>query len=222
MKNKHFVIIGLGRFGTSIATTLYNLGQHVLAIDINEDRIQEIADNVTHAIQLDATDENVLKTLGLRNFDVAIVTIGTNIQASTMVTLLVKEMGVKYIVGKATSDLHAKILYKIGADRVILPEQDMGIRVAHHLVSSNILDYIELPSDYSMIELEPLDEWLNKSIRDIEIRCKYGINIVAIKNDKSIDVSPSANYIIKRTDILVALGSNKDLNKFETLIGKKN
>lgn len=222
MKNKQFIIIGLGRFGASIAKTLYNLGQDVLAIDLNGDRIQEIADNVTHAIQIDATDENILKTLGIRNFDVAIVTIGTNIQASTMVTLLVKEMGVRYIVAKATSDLHAKILYKIGADKVILPEQDMGIRVAHHLVSSNILDYIELPSDYSMIELEPLDEWLNESIRDIEIRGKYGINIVAIKNDKNIDVSPPANYIIKSTDILIALGSNKDLNKFKNVLGKKS
>jgi trk system potassium uptake protein TrkA len=221
LKNKQFIIIGLGRFGTSIAKTLYDLNQDVLAVDINEDRIQEIADNVTHAIQMDATDESVLKTLGIRNFDVAIVTIGTNIQASTMITLLVKEMGVKYIVAKATSDIQAKILYKIGADRVILPEQDMGIRVAHHLVSSNILDYIELPSDYSMIELKPLDEWCNKSLRDIQIRKKYGINIVAIKSNKNIDVSPPADYIIKSSDILVALGSNKDLNKFKALIVEK-
>ncbi|MDF2884906.1 MAG: TrkA family potassium uptake protein, partial [Clostridiaceae bacterium] len=112
-------------------------------------------------------------------------------------------------------------LYKIGADRVILPEQDMGIRVAHHLVSSNILDYIELPSDYSMIELKPLDEWCNKSLRDIQIRKKYGINIVAIKSNKNIDVSPPADYIIKSSDILVALGSNKDLNKFKALIVEK-
>lgn len=218
MKNKQFIIIGLGRFGISIAKTLYKLGQDVLAIDINEDKVQEIADNVTHAVQMDATDENSLKTLGIGNFDVAIVTIGTNIQASTMVTLLVKEFGLKYIVAKATSDMHSKILYKIGADRVILPEKDMGTRVAHHLVSSNILDYIELPSEYSMLELKPLSEWFNKSIRDIHIRGKYGLNVVAIKSDTSINVSPSADYIIKSNDILLVLGANKDLSRFESAI----
>ncbi|MVX65366.1 potassium channel family protein [Clostridium chromiireducens] len=218
MKKKQFITIGLGRFGASIAKTIYSLGQDVLVIDISEDKIQEIVDNVTHAVQMDATDENALKCLGVSNFDVAIVTIGSNIQASTMVTLLVKEMGVKYIVAKATSDLHAKILYKIGADKVILPEQDMGIRVAHNLVSSNILDHIELSSDYGMIELEPPYEWINKSLRDIKIRGKYGINIVAIKGDKNVNISPSADYIIKNTDILVALGSNEDLSKFESII----
>lgn len=218
MKNKQFIIVGLGRFGSSIAKTLYKLEQDVLAIDINEDNVQDIADNVTHAIQMDATDENALKTLGIGNFDVAIVTIGTNLQASTMITLLLKEMGVKYIVAKATIDLHAKILYKIGADKVILPEQDMGIRVAHNLVSSNILDYIDLPSEYSMLELKPLNEWFNKSIREIHIRGKYGINVVAIKNDESINVSPPADYIIKSNDILLVLGANKDLSRFETAI----
>lgn len=220
MAQKQFVIIGLGRFGTSIAKTVYNLGHDVLAIDNDEDKIQEIVDNVTHAVQMDATDESALRTLGVRNFDVAVVTIGSNIQASIMVTLLLKEMGVKYIVAKGTSDLQAKVLYKIGADRVILPEQDMGARVAHNLVSSNILDYIELSSEYSMIEIESLKEWRNKSLKDIRIRAKYGINVVAIKNDQSINVSPSADYIIKDKDILVALGSSEDLNRFEGMIGK--
>ena len=144
MSNKQFVIIGLGRFGSSIAKTLYSLGNDVLAIDKDEDIVQEIADSVTHAVQLDATDENALRSLGIRNFDVAVVTIGDNIQSSIMATLLVKELGVKYIIAKGHSDLHAKVLYKIGADRVVLPEKDMGIRVAHNLVSANILDYIEL------------------------------------------------------------------------------
>lgn len=220
MAQKQFVVIGLGRFGTSIAKTIYNLGHDVLAIDNDEDKIQEIVDNVTHAVQMDATDESALKTLGIRNFDVAIVTIGSNIQASILVTLLLKEMGVKYIVAKGTSDLQAKVLYKIGADRVILPEQDMGIRVAHNLVSSNILDYIELSSEYSMIEIESLKEWYNKSLKDIRIRAKYGINVVAIKNDQSINVSPSADYVIKDKDILVALGSSEDLNRFEGMIGR--
>ncbi|AWK52439.1 potassium transporter Trk [Clostridium beijerinckii] len=221
MAKKQFVIIGLGRFGASIAKTIYNLGHDVLAIDTNEDKIQEIVDNVTHAVQMDATDENALRTLGIRNFDVAVVTIGSNIQASIMVTLLVKEMGVKYILAKGTSDLQAKVLYKIGADRVILPEKDMGTRVAHNLVSSNILDYIELSSEYSMIEIQPLDEWYNKSLKDTKIRAKYGINIVAVKTEHNINVSPSADYVIKHTDVLVALGSSSDLIKFEGMIGKK-
>lgn len=221
MAKKQFVIIGLGRFGSSIAKTIYNLGHDVLAIDSDEDKIQEIVDNVTHAVQMDATDENALKTLGIRNFDVAVVTIGSNIQASIMVTLLVKELGVKYIVAKGTSDLQAKVLYKIGADRVILPEQDMGVRVAHNLVASNILDFIELSSEYSMVEVRPLDEWYNKSLKDIRIRGDYGINVVAIKNEHNINVSPSADYVIKNTDVLVALGSSEDLSKFESMIGKK-
>lgn len=220
MAQKQFVIIGLGRFGTSIAKTIYNLGHDVLAIDNDEDKIQEIVDDVTHAVQMDATDESALKTLGVRNFDVAVVTIGSNIQASILVTLLLKEMGVKYIIAKGTSDLQAKVLYKIGADKVILPEQDMGIRVAHNLVSSNILDYIELSSEYSMIEIESLKEWYNKSLKDIRIRAKYGINVVAIKNNQSINVSPAADYVIKEKDILVALGSSEDLNRFESMIGK--
>jgi len=221
MAKKQFVIIGLGRFGSSIAKTVYNLGHDVLAIDISEDKIQEIVDNVTHAVQLDATDENALRTLGIRNFDVAVVTIGSNIQASIMVTLLVKEMGVKYILAKGTSELQAKVLYKIGADRVILPEQDMGTRVAHNLVASNILDYIELSSEYSMIEIEPLKEWYNKSLKDTRIRADYGINVVAIKTEHNINVSPSADYVIKDKDVLVALGSSEDLGKFEGMMGKK-
>lgn len=221
MAKKQFVIIGLGRFGSSIAKTVYNLGHDVLAIDTSEERIQEIVDNVTHAVQMDATDENALRTLGIRNFDVAVVTIGSNIQASIMVTLLVKEMGVKYILAKGTSELQAKVLYKIGADRVILPEQDMGTRVAHNLVSSNILDYIELSSEYSMIEIEPLDEWYNKSLKDTKIRAHYGINVVAIKTDHHVNISPSADYVIKNRDVLVALGSSEDLGKFEDMIGKK-
>lgn len=222
MGKKQFVVFGLGRFGASIAKTVYNLGHDVLVIDTDEDRIQEIADNVTHAVQMDATDENSLRTLGIRNFDVAVVTIGSNMQASIMATLLVKEMGVKYIVAKANSELHAKVLYKIGADRVILPEQDMGIRVAHNLVSSNILDYIELSAEYSMVEIEALSEWNNKSIKDIKIRGKYGINVVAIKSGQNINVSPSAEYVIKDKDVLVALGSTEDLSKFESMIGKKS
>ena len=218
MSSKQFVIIGLGRFGSSVAKTLYALGHDVLAIDSNEDLVQEISDSVTHAVQMDATDENALRTLGLRNFDVAVVTIGANIQASVMATLLVKDMGIKYIIAKGNSDLHAKVLYKIGADRVILPEKDMGVRVAHNLVSSSILDYIELSPDYSIIEIESPKEWYGKSMKELSLRSKYGINVMAIKRNNEVNISPDADDVINKDDIVVAIGSAEDLTKLEGLI----
>lgn len=220
MIKKQFVIIGLGRFGSSIAETLYTLGNDVLVIDKDEDLIQDISDKVTHAVQMDATDEGALRTLGLRNFDVAVVTIGSNIQASVMATLLVKELGVKYIIAKGNSDLHAKVLYKIGADRVILPEKDMGVRVAHNLVSESILDFIELSPDYSIMEIEAPEEWQNKTIRELKLRSKYGINVMAIKRDDEISLSPPADFVVEGKDIFVAIGSAEDLSKLEGMIVK--
>lgn len=220
-KNKQFVVIGLGRFGESVAKTLYGLGHDVLAIDMDEDMVQEISDSVTHAVQMDATDESALRTLGLRNFDVAVVTIGSNIQASVMVTLLVKELGVKYIIAKGQSDLHAKVLYKIGADRVVLPEKDMGVRVAHNLVSASILDYIELSPDYSIMEMKALEEWNGKTLTELKLRSKYGINVMAIKKDDDINISPSADEIISADDIIVAIGSAEDLAKIEEIMAKQ-
>ena len=222
MANKQFVIIGLGRFGSSIAKTLYSLGNDVLAIDKDEDIVQEIADSVTHAVQLDATDENALRALGIRNFDVAVVTIGDNIQSSIMATLLVKELGVKYIIAKGHSDLHAKVLYKIGADRVVLPEKDMGVRVAHNLVSANILDYIELSEDYSVMEIQVLDEWSGKTLNELRLRSKYGINVMAIKRGDEVNLSPSAEDIIEDNDVIAAIGSAEDLNRLEGMIAKSN
>lgn len=219
MNKKQFVVVGLGRFGESLAKTVYDLGHDVLVIDMDEEKIADIADYVTHAVQMDATDENALKKLGVSNFDVAIVTIGSDIQASVMSTLLMREMGVKYVIAKGHSDLHAKVLYKIGADKVILPEKDMGKRVAHNLISSNILDYIELSSEYSIMEIEAPDSWVQKSLRGLELRKKYGINVVAIKDGSRVNVSPGADEIIKKNDIIVALGSTKDLGKLEGAIG---
>lgn len=220
MNKKQFVVIGLGRFGRSVAETLYELGNDVLVIDKNEEAVQDMANSVTHAVQMDATDENSLRTLGISNFDVAVVTVGSDIQASVMTTLLVKELGVKYIIAKGKSDLHAKVLYKIGADKVILPEKDMGVRVAHNLVSSNILDYIELSPDYSVIEIDTPAIWYNKSIRDLNLRSKFGINVMALKRNDEIDVSPQADAVIKQGDVLVAIGSTEDLNDLESFISK--
>lgn len=221
MAKKQFVIIGLGRFGASIAKTLYALGNDVLAIDKNEDLVQEISDSVTHAIQMDATDESALRTLGIRNFEVAVVTIGDNIQSSIMATLLVKELGVKYIIAKGNSDIHAKVLYKIGADRVILPEKDMGVRVAHNLVSSNILDYIELSPDYSIIEIDSPNEWHDKTMKELNLRSKYGINVIALKRNHEVNISPYADDKIEAGDVIVAIGLSEDLNRLEFKISSK-
>nr|WP_305829069.1 TrkA family potassium uptake protein [Alkaliphilus sp. B6464] len=215
MNMKQYVVIGCGRFGSSVARTLYKMGHDVLAIDSSEEIIQHVSDEVTHAVQADATDENSLKSLGIRNFDVAIITIGSDIQASIMATLIVKELGIKYVVAKANNEIHAKLLFKIGADRVVFPERDMGMRVAHNLVSSNILDYIELAPDYSIMEIAPLDDWVGKTLLEIDVRSKYGVNIMAIKHGYEINVSPIAMDRIGKDDILVVIGHNKDLEKIE-------
>ncbi len=212
---KQFVVIGCGRFGSSVAKTLYKMGNDVLAIDGSEEIVQGISEEVTHAVQADATDEHALRSLGIRNFDVAVITIGSNIQSSIMATLIAKELGVKYVVSKAQNELHAKVLYKIGADRVVFPERDMGIRVAHNLVSSNILDYIELAPDYSIMEISALIEWEGKSLIELDIRSKFGINVMAIKHGNNINVSPKANDKIDKGDILVVIGHNDDLKKIE-------
>lgn len=217
MANKQFVIIGLGIFGSSMARTLYSLGNDVLAIDKNENLVQKIADEVTQAVVLDATDENALKSLGINNFDVAVVTIGENIQSSIMATILVKELGAKYIISKAKNDLHGKVLKKIGADRVVLPEKEMAIRIAHNLVSSNILDYIELSSDYTIVEIQVPDKWIDKSLKDIKLRSKYGINVIAIKRKEKLVISPLGEDKLLENDIIISIIQSEDLEKLEVM-----
>ncbi|WP_425448188.1 potassium channel family protein [Dethiothermospora halolimnae] len=212
---KQFVVIGCGRFGASVATSLYSLGHDVLAIDKDGEKVQEISELVTHSVQADAIDENTLRTLGIRNFDVAVISIGTDIQASIMGTLIAKELGVETVIAKAQSDLHGKVLRKIGADRVVYPEREMGSRVAHNLVASNILDYIELAQDYSIVEIAPLKSWEGKALIDLRLPTKYGINIMAIKHGKDINISPYAEDIIKEGDVLIVIGNNEDLRKLE-------
>lgn len=213
--DKQFVVIGCGRFGEAVSTKLIELGKEVMVVDISEDIIQNISQTVTYAVQADATDENSINSLGIRNFDVAIISIGTNIQASLLVTLMVKELGVKKVVAKAQNELHAKILYKIGADKVVFPEREMGIKVAKSLVSKNVLDFIELAPDYSIMEVLALDEWIGKTLIEIDMRSKFGINVMAIKHEYDINISILGSYLIKKNDILVVIGNNKDLNKIE-------
>lgn len=208
-KNKQYVVIGIGRFGKSIAASLNNLGYEVLAIDISEKRIQEIANDVTHAVQLDARDEETLKKLGVRNYDVAIVAIGDNIQSNILVSLMLKEIGVPTVIVKAKDALHGKVLEKIGVDRIIYPERDMGIRVAHSLASSSdLLDYIELSPEYGIVEIFAPKEFADKTIGKLNLRAKFGISVVAIKSAEEIIAAPGADAIIHQGDILVIIGPN--------------
>lgn len=210
---KQYVVIGCGRFGTSVATTLYLLGHEVMTVDKNYDIVQAIADKVTHAVQADAIDENTMRSLGIRNFDVAVISIGADVQSSIMATLIAKELGVKHVLCKAQNELQAKVLYKIGADRVVFPERDMGVRVAHNLVSENVLDHIELDPNYSIVEIVTPSDWIGKSLMELDLRAKYGINVMAVKHNNDIDISPEPDAKFQHEDILVVIGENTKINK---------
>ena len=212
---KQFAVIGMGRFGSSVAKTLYDMGFEVLAIDMDDHRIQEVTSMVTHAVTADCTDEEALRALGIRNFDVVVVAIGADIQASILTTLILKEIGVPKLIVKAQNELHGKVLEKIGADKVIFPERDMGRRVAHHLISPNIVDYIELSDDYSILEIQIQQQHIGKSLRQLDIRAKYGCNVMAIKRGDKLNISPRADDLLMEGDVLVVVGSNEDLQKFE-------
>ncbi|PZD95553.1 TrkA family potassium uptake protein [Paenibacillus sambharensis] len=215
MAKKQYAVIGMGRFGSSIAKSLSGLGFEVLAIDESEHRIQEVVNSVTHAVAADSTDEEAMKALGIRNFDVVVVAIGQDIQASILTTLIMKDLGVPYIIVKAQNDLHGKVLNKIGADKVVFPERDMGLRVAHHLISPNILDFIELSDEYSIVELKAPESMVGKNLKELDIRAKYGCNVMAIKTGVKMNISPYAEDTIREGDVLVIVGENKDLAKLE-------
>lgn len=215
LKNKQFVVIGLGRFGMSVATTLAEAGYEVMVVDSNEEIIQEVSSVVTHAVQADVTDIDTLNSLGIRNFDVAVVAIGRDIQSSIMVTLLLKELGIKYVVAKASSDLHEKVLHKLGADRVISPEQDMGVRIANTLMSGSIVEHIQLSPEYSIVEIVSLPEWRGKTIRELNMRANYGINTIAIERDGDITITPGPDYLLEENDILVVVGANSKIAELQ-------
>jgi trk system potassium uptake protein len=220
MKKRQFVVIGLGSFGSSVAKTLYTLGNEVLAVDSDEAIVREIADYVTHAAQVDTSDEKSLRDLGISNFDVAVIGMGSDVQASIMATLIVKDLGVRYIISKAHDEKHAKLLYKIGADRVVFVERDMGVRVAHNIVASNILDYIELSPDYNIAEIVSPEGWYGKTLREIDVRANYGLSVIGIKRDHDVNIAPAADDIIRPSDTIIAIGATKELNKFENIFGR--
>ncbi|SFX21183.1 trk system potassium uptake protein TrkA [Thermoactinomyces sp. DSM 45891] len=217
MREQHFAVIGMGRFGSSIATTLYKEGNEVLAIDMDEPRIDEIKDQVSHTVITDSTDEEALRAIGIRNFDTVIVAIGDDIQASILTVLVLKELGIRQVVAKALNKRHAQVLYKIGADMVVFPERDMGERVAHHLMSPNVLNFLKLADDYSVEEIKVPRSMTDRNLREINLRAEYNLNVIAIRSGEQIDISPNPERVLGINDVLVVIGENSDLERFTDL-----
>jgi trk system potassium uptake protein TrkA len=213
---KQFAVIGLGRFGRSLALRLSDMNYDVLVVDTDKDRVNSISDRVYYAVQADAMEDQALKSLGIRNFDVVVVAIGQKIQANILVTVLVKEMGVKTVVAKAQNELHGKVLEKVGADMVVYPERDMGARLAHALVSRNIMDQINLSTDYSIIELTAPEEFVGRTLQELALRREYGVTILALRRGEDVLISPVAGERVQEEDILVAIGRNDRLKKLES------
>ncbi len=216
---KKFALIGLGRFGRSICHTLIDAGQEVLVIDSNKKKINEFNDIATHAVLANAQDEQILRSVGIRNFDHVIIAIGEDIQASILVALMIKDMGVPFVTAKAQNEYHGKVLEKIGVDYVIHPERDSGIRIAHQVVSKNIIDYLKLSDEYSLVELKVTNSFFyNKSLVEIDFRVKFGLVIIGIRRNVEIIISPKAEECIKENDSLILVGGIDNLDRLEAIM----
>lgn len=218
MRRKQFLVIGMGRFGFSVATCLYKAGYDVLAIDRDIEKIEEISNEVTHALAFDATDEKALSSINIEDYDTAIIAIGGSVQESLLVTLLVKELGINEIICKGQGELHGRLLRKIGASRVILPEKDMGIRLANNLKFQSLFDYIEISKGSSIAEFTAPKEWINKTIGEINIRAEHSVTLIGIKNGSGseIDVNINAGTVINKNDLLVLVGRDDKLSKLQS------
>lgn len=208
---KSYVVVGLGRFGMEVARNLYAQGCDVLAMDSSNELVQQISDDVTHAVVGDARDKDVLKALGVKEFDCAIVAIGGSLADSVLATMNLKELGVPHVVCKAHDETHKEVLKKLGADRIVIPEKEQASRLAKSLASHNVLDYIELSEDYGIIDVPAPTVWTDKSLIELNVRAKLGVNILAVKRDGGITVSPAADFRIAKGDILVVLGNTEAL-----------
>jgi trk system potassium uptake protein len=224
MTHRSFAVIGLGRFGSAMAHTLMELGQEVIGVDSDEDRVRALADAVSQAAQIDATDLRALKEVGVQDVDVAVVSIGENIEASLLVVMQILELGVNEIIAKAVTPLHGRILQKLGVKRVIYPERDMAIRVAHSLVVPHSLDYIELSRDFSIVEVPAPKEFVGKSLRQLELRPRYGLTLIAVKRKAGdggdvTNIAPLAEEVIREGDVLSLLGAHDRLEQLSALLG---
>ena len=214
---KSYIVIGLGRFGQTLARQLCALGAEVLALDKRSDLVQQVADDVTHAVVGDAQDKEVLRALGARNFDCAIIAIGSNLASSVLTALNLKELEVPYVICKAHDETHRKVLEKLGVDRVVIPEQENAQRLARSLNSHNVLEYIELSPDYGILEIPAPSSWIGKTLKELNVRAKLGLNIIAVESGKKTNVSPAADYCIQAGDIMVVLGDNYALEAVQKL-----
>lgn len=214
---KSYMVIGLGRFGSGLAKNLCQLGAEVLAMDVRPDLVQQVSGDVTHAVVGDGQDKEVLRALGARNFDCAVVAIGDNLAASVLTVMNLKELGVPYLVCKAHDETYGRVLEKLGVDQVVIPELEQAQRLARILHSHNVLDYIELSKDYGILEVPAPKAWMNKSLRELNVRAKMDINIIAVKNGDKTMVSPSADYRICPEDVLAVLGDMAALEAMQKL-----
>ena len=221
MKRRQFAVIGLGRFGSAVATTLSEIGHEVLGVDAELDSVQALADTLAQVLQLDATDLKALRAAGIQNFETAVVSIGENIEASLLVVMQLKDLGVPTIVAKAVTPVHGRILEKLGVSRVIFPEREMAIRLAHSLSSPNVLDYIGLSRDFSIAEIPAPGSFIGRSLRDLELRPRFGLTLIAIKRGAGAEettVAPGADEVVCAGDVLALLGRNERLEQLDELL----
>jgi trk system potassium uptake protein TrkA len=226
VKRKQFGVIGLGRFGSAMAMTLTELGHDVVGVDADEARVQHLADVITHALQIEATDEKALRAAGIQDVDVAVVSIGENIESSLLVVMQLRELGVQSIVAKAVTPLHGRILEKLGVSRVIFPEREMAIRIAHSLVMPNVIDYIELSRDFSIVEVPAPDAFVGRTLKQLELRPRLVLTLIAIKRRSDgtgaivTNIAPAADETIQTGDVLALLGSNERLSQLDQLLAR--
>jgi trk system potassium uptake protein TrkA len=211
-----YAVIGMGRFGRSVAATLTQLGHQVMAIDKDEEALRHVADEVTHAVQIDTTDADALRSVGIANFDAVVVAIGDFIQESILTTLLLKELGCKRIITKAVDDLQAKVLERVGADLIVRPEREMGARIAHLLASPGVIDVMEVSPTFSIEELSVPDRLSGRSLKDLDLRVKYGVSVLLIRRDGQLLISPDGETQLRAGDVLVVVGENRQLSKLES------
>ena len=210
-----YAVLGLGRYGRAVAKELVESGAEVLAVDSDEDIVNDAASEIPYCKCADITDEDVIKQLGIANVDVAIIAIATNLEASVMATMLCKEIGVKTVIAKCSNEMNCKILRKVGADRVVFPERESGIRLAKNLLSSGFVDMIELSNDVSMVELDVRPEWVGKSLIELNLRRKYAINVVAMIQNQEVSVSIDPEKPLERTMKLIVIANVSKLAKLK-------
>ena len=214
---KSYVVIGLGRFGLEMAAKLYACGEEVLAIDTDEAVIDKVADRVTRAVAADARDIDVLKKLGVKSIDRAVVAVGSDLGASALITMNLKTLGVPYILCKAHDDTYREILEKLGADKVIIPEREIADKLSLGLTVAGIMEYIELSDEYGIVEITPPTVWLGKTIRELELRTRYGANVIAVRKGETLRIPPAIDVPLDDQCILVILAHYKDLDKLDKL-----